>query len=408
MLKKGWNSIINPKYVQYNMRRKVIVKMAKKSKICLENDLLTIILLFSLIVTGLAFMLEKCVFEQTWTDEVYTLGIITYSYKNMLEVIAKDVHPPLYYIILKCVVDLTKLIYNEVNVVLLARIVSLVPFVLLMVISFTQVRKFWGTKAALLYGFLLTFMPKFMLFNITIRMYSWAGLFVTLTYLLFYQIIFEKQDRYIPFSFCALAAMYTHYFAAVSIAVLFLHMLIYLWVKKMPLIKFWISVSIIAVCYIPWLFVAFDQMSRVFTDYWIPPLSLRSFLGVASFVVCPPVNNDYCDGIICLAVGAIYLYNWLKMRKNNKELLFFSVTGFNMVVFTALFGITVSFIFRPIFIARYLAPSLGCFWLSYVVGVEGNSSNPQVSKIVEFIILLALGIVTIIIFESRSLVLLLS
>lgn len=382
--------------------------MKKKPIDFLKNDLYAKILLCLLTIAGLAFMILKCLSAEIWQDEIYTLSIVSYSYKDMLNAIAGDVHPPLYYLILKAIMDFAKMVYPEVNTVLLARIASMMPYVILMVISGTLVLKTFGAKVALAFGFMITFMPKFMLFNITIRMYSLGVISVTLTYLLFYLIAFEKHNMYIAFSLCALAAMYTHYFAAVSVAVLLLHMLIFLLMERRSVLRLCVSTFVIAVCYMPWFLVALRQMSRVLEDYWIPPLSLRTFLGVASFVVCPPVNNDYYDGIICFAVAVLYLYSWIRLWSKNKKILFFSVAGFNMVAITALFGIAISFLNRPIFIVRYLMPSLGAFWFSYAIWYKEADCRDKVIIKISYIVLTILGIISTVIFEQRSLVVLMS
>lgn len=383
-------------------------KMNTKDKLNVENVLYSKLFLLLLTGAGVAFMVCKCIFSQIWQDELYTLGVISYNYKEMLEAIARDVHPPLYYLILKVIMDFTKMIFRDVDIVMLARVISMMPFIILMLINATLIRKRFGPKVAFVFGFLITFMPKFMLFNITIRMYSLGMICVTLTYLLFYLIVFEGKNLYVPFSLCALAAMYTHYFAAVSVAVLMLHMFVYLCIKRRSVVRLCVSAVAIAICYMPWFLIALGQMSKVFEDYWIPPLSLRTFLGVASFVVCPPVNNDYLDGVICIAVVVLYLYGWIRLWNKNKGLFAFSVTGFNMVALTALFGIAISYIYRPIFIARYLTPSLGAFWFSYAVWFKEADDKDKVMIRISLIILAILGMISTVIFEQRSLVVLMS
>ena len=40
--------------------------------------------------------------------------------------------------------------------------------------------------------------------------------------------------------------------------------------------------------------------------------------------------------------------------------------GLCILAGTALFGIAVSFLMRPVFIYRYMLPSMGCFWFGFV------------------------------------------
>ena len=74
------------------------------------------------------------VFSQTiWVDEAYSLELAKHSYMNLIKIDALDVHPPLYYIILRT----GFLIFGvSENFIWIGRFVSLVPYVILMTIGF--------------------------------------------------------------------------------------------------------------------------------------------------------------------------------------------------------------------------------------------------------------------------------
>ena len=52
--------------------------------------------------------LTLCFSSDIWYDELFTVGMIEHSYGDLIGFTARDVHPPLYYCIVKLFVDLCK------------------------------------------------------------------------------------------------------------------------------------------------------------------------------------------------------------------------------------------------------------------------------------------------------------
>ena len=139
---------------------------------------------------------------------------------NWIEIIggtAQDVHPPLYYLILK----LGLLIGNGllgINVLYVAKFVSIIPIFLTVLVNQLYVKK-WVGESIWLHSFCILAMPRIMSHaGIEIRMYSWAGLFVYLAFL-FAVSILRGDGRFrnwIGLILTALAASYCHYFACIA------------------------------------------------------------------------------------------------------------------------------------------------------------------------------------------------
>lgn len=62
----------------------------------------------SLIMLGKSVML--CFSNDIWYDELFTVGLAEHSYGELVRLTAADVHPPLYYCLVKLFADLCKLI----------------------------------------------------------------------------------------------------------------------------------------------------------------------------------------------------------------------------------------------------------------------------------------------------------
>ena len=59
------------------------------------------ILLFLLAACFLAVSVFLCFSDDIWYDELFTMGLAGQSFGELISVTARDVHPPLYYMIVK-------------------------------------------------------------------------------------------------------------------------------------------------------------------------------------------------------------------------------------------------------------------------------------------------------------------
>jgi len=61
-------------------------------------------------------------------------------------------------------------------------------------------------------------------------------------------------------------------------------------------------------------------------------------------------------------------YNRYSERTDIERIIFIAA-GVGVLAGLVLFGFAASMIVRPIFVYRYMIPALGCFWLSFAVGL---------------------------------------
>lgn len=101
-------------------------------KIRKQNKSLALIIVM-LLTMGINFSL---IFnDSVWFDESFTMLTIKSGFKEIIQITIEDVHPPLYYLILKCAIIV--LGYS----VSAAKIVSLIPVLLAMVLGVTAIRR---------------------------------------------------------------------------------------------------------------------------------------------------------------------------------------------------------------------------------------------------------------------------
>ena len=360
----------------------------------------------SVIMLGKSLML--CFSNDIWYDELFTVGMIKHSYGDLIAFTARDVHPPLYYCIVKLAVELCKLISPMADTVIIAKIVSVLPYFILLLYSVTLIRRHFGIFTGGLFLFCLITMPQLSAYTVEVRMYSWALLFVTAALLHAYGIIISTKGHAAALVFYGLAAAYTHYFACVAVIMVYLYVLAAFLVNDRGRIKqwfLWVAVSVIG--YVPWLYALYGQITAVTENYWILPLSWRSLGGCVKFLMKPAFANNVFSTVLAVVMFAVYsgVYVWniaklyhdgrekdkkadMEQGSNDTDIhnhhesilkqkndFMFMTAGIGVLAGLVLFGFGVSAILRPIFVYRYMIPALGCFWLCFAVGLGKLSES---------------------------------
>jgi hypothetical protein len=295
-------------------------------------------------------------------------------------------------------VDLCKLINPAAGTIIVAKIVSVLPFFLLAVYSVTLVRKRFGSCTAGVFLFCTVAMPQLSEYTVEIRMYSWALLFVTAALLHAYGTLAEKKRIHaVAFVLYGLAAAYTQYFACVAIVMIYLYVMIVFLMRDRSRLREWFLWVIISVLgYMPWLFTLISQMTAVRENYWIQPLTWRSFGGCIKFILKPSFTNDTLNTVlaavlflVCLFLLLRYVLKKTKQYHNGRVLaedddsmqkLGLVLAGVGTLAGVVVFGFAASALLRPIFVYRYMIPAMGCFWLAFAVCLSdfcaGTASVP--------------------------------
>lgn len=317
----------------------------------------------SIIMLGKSLML--CYSNDIWYDELFTVGMIEHSYGDLIAFTARDVHPPLYYCIVKFVLELCKLVSVQTNAVVIAKVVSVLPYFILFVYSVTFIRRRFGIFTGGLFLFCVIAMPQLSAYTVEMRMYSWALLFVTAAFLHAYGTVVAERGPeaeaglrtddstagsrgaavenkawaaqhaeilqtkpsaqahmrriHAAALVCyGLAAAYTQYFACVAVIMVYLYVLIVFFVKDRSRIKEWLLwVAIFVAGYIPWLYALVGQITAVRGNYWILPLTWRSLGGCVKFVMKPAFTNEILSVILAVVMfvicGFVFLYGLIKV-----------------------------------------------------------------------------------------------
>ena len=287
-------------------------------------------LLICLSIGMLGRSILLCFSQDIWYDELFTVSMAEHSYGELVRFTAADVHPPLYYMIVKFFADLCKLMAPGAGTVIPAKLVSTLPYLLLLLYSVTWIRKQWGIFVGGLFLFCVTAMPQLPAYTVEVRMYGWALFFVTAAFwhaqgCLMTEAAAEegtdpavgvesrtaiRRRRYLhgaAFLLYSLAAAYTQYFAAVAVGMVYLYLLVMFLCRDRGRLREWFCyVAISVVGYVPWLFVLAGQISAVRENYWILPLTWRSLGGCVKFLMKPAFANDVLNTVLAVVLAAAY------------------------------------------------------------------------------------------------------
>lgn len=130
-------------------------------------------------------------------DEAYTIQMITkYSFGEMIQVTAQDIHPPLYYLLVR----LFSIVLG--TSVFALKMVSVFFTGCVMLLGITKVRRYWGLETAFLFNLVIGLGPQFLFYAQNIRMYSLSLLCITYCGLLAYEILRGGGERVPGFYLC--------------------------------------------------------------------------------------------------------------------------------------------------------------------------------------------------------------
>lgn len=366
-----------------------LLQMQKKT-ISLKTGYVLLYLLF--LISGTLI----CFHHYISYDESYSMCLIRHSYSDIIRITALDVHPPLYYLLLKT----WMLPFGES--IPAARLFSLLIYTAFVSLGPLMVGRLFTKETGFLFTFFAITLPACQSYLYSeIRMYGLAALLVTACSLFAFGIAKSRTSlnvgQWVGLFTTGILGAYTQYYALIAVAfiyiALFTDMLCHKKLKKnyLPLLG-----CLVASCslYIPWLFVLLRQFSVVSHSYWIGSFTLHTYLSFAAFPFYCSIHIGASFLYIILFTLMMSLMYWKAavalFRKNNKHktlsqnkqhavLLF--LLPYLMVIVT---GCAVSLLVRPLFSARYIKCILGLLLLCFSVIVADAKQSVLKNLLVLF------------------------
>ncbi len=277
-------------------------------------------ILLSIIIVGIGIRSFELTTRSLWFDEAFSWRLIQFSMPEMISRAIQDVHPPLYYILLKGwkIIFASSLLSIRSFSVTFAALTIAAGYLFS---SYAFRSRFTGIVAAIL----LTLSGWQIQYAWEARMYTLGtALLLLSSWLLLKAIRFSKQKHtsstvaialWAAYAVTAAASIYTHYFILLSLAsqAIFILGHILITTKGRPgemlqLRTTWYAVMaavIIILLYSPWIPVFIQQNSQVQESYWIPPIGGWSIPDTFYRMFAPTINIPGHTGIGNIAVAAL-------------------------------------------------------------------------------------------------------
>ena len=313
-----------------------------------------------------------------WLDEGYSIKLAKMTLRSMVGSTAADVHPPLYYLF-------AQILYHVFgNNGIAYHLSALLPYAVIMIMGCTVIKKYFGPIPATIMITMASLMKNAVVYNVEARMYALASMFVLIAYVAFYKII-EKNNRmsWIVFCVSSLSASYTHYYALISVAFLFVMLMPLAIFRKKYRKGLIISYLVAILTYFPWLIILLKTFGRTAKDWWLNEIPTIS--------ECSIFLLDYNWMVVCfialLLLFVAYQIKFLVIKTSNEgELkdrvdisinipkkidvsgeLYWVISGIISICGTAAVGLALSYLIRPFFLTRYLFPVSAMLYL--IIGV---------------------------------------
>lgn len=301
--------------------------------------------LFAVVAGALIARFHAITAPGVWYDEAFSLLLAEHSPADIWSTTARDVHPPLYYLVL----HYWMLLFG--NGVLAARALSALADVGTLLLSIKLMSLISTRRATWMAALLLALLPISVRYSQEIRMYTLLGFWLMgATVALVCWVNAPQQKRFaVVYVLLMTAAFYTHYFAALCVLV---HWMFW-WQTRGVSIQAWMAANgAIVLLFLPWMPHFIDQLFEMSGPGWIPPLTWQTVLtSVWQFTVMGdpvsvPSGWRMVPSLIVLACAAALL---LKDRKERPYAVL--IVGYFFVPILTVFLLS---LFVPLFTPRYL------------------------------------------------------
>ncbi|HEX3043583.1 MAG TPA: glycosyltransferase family 39 protein, partial [Bacillota bacterium] len=326
---------------------------------------------YMILIGGLLVLVFRLSHESVYWDEGYAWAMSNHSFLDIIRyTIDWENHPPLFYLLLK----LFRIFAG--NSILAIRLFSAIGALALMSLGLGPIRRACGLKTGLIFSGLTLLTPALLSLAQDGRMYTWSAFFVTGTIIYAYLATTGgKRNDWVKLGIMTLGAAYIHYYAFLAVGLALFLLFIWIFFKnRRQLPPFFITMGAVFIGYLPWLPAFIKQLTAVRQDFWIPPITPSVIWGTLFFPYGEKFDSApqlFIFKPYAFLVGlALILWGIRQGVVQKSKVNSLNLLSFAVYVSTFLAGIILSYIIRPIWISRYIAPVLGLFILSLAIGLS--------------------------------------
>ena len=350
---------------------------------------------WGLLLVSAGFIAAALVFligisQSVWFDEAYSLTVARSSVHQIINLAAIDVHPPLYYLLLKVWNGLFG--WNDCSYRALGAVIGGLTVIAAGLLS----RKLFNVRAMIVTLPFITLAPFLLRYDFEIRMYALASLLGLIATYVLLKAVEAKQRHWQWWGLYAVIvalSMYNVYYSAL----LWIAHLVWLTYRtyraKQPIMRQpWLAAYGIAiVLFIPWLPIFVGQLTNGALASISQPMTIENLVGILSFVfLYQSVGQLGAWGaIVIVVVGIVLARIALIAYKTSGKSERIRLALLVCYITVPIAVITLISLIHPFYVERYLAPIMvgGYLLLGAILTVAARRSPRFVCVTVIFLIL---------------------
>ncbi len=297
--------------------------------------------------------------QSIWFDESYSAYLIRFDFKDILNFTAADVHPPLYYFLLK----IWSMIFGYTDFAL--RAMSALFGALAILFAYMWIKYKYGKAAAILGALFLAISPNFVRYGQEMRMYTViAAIVFAATFVLQLAIDNKTKKWWIIYAVLVALGMYTHYFCAFAWVAHVVYLLFVYGKKFFSEKKF--TVYILSVLlYLPWIPGLLSQVKTVQGGgFWIGDVSVNKISSFLTETFVYENTGETKNWLLILFIAAVGLFVYLtfRYRKQLKMLLCMAIVPVLSLILVSMPPL------RSMFVPRYMLYSMCA--IAMIMGID--------------------------------------
>ena len=288
--------------------------------------------------------------QSIWFDESYSAYLTHFDFGKIWSLTAADVHPPLYYFILKTWAHF----FGHTDFAM--RSLSTIFGAITILFVFLWVKYKYGKRAAIVSSFLLSISPIFVRYGEEMRMYTLVtAILFAATYFMQLGIDTKQKKWWVVYGVLVALGMWTHYFMALA---WFAHLIYLLWIygKKFWTKKVFLCYVLAIVLYLPWLPSLLSQVHTVENGFWIGAAGVNTVVNYWTEAILFQKANKIINWFLILAIleSVMVLAIFIKTHKKMKLLSLLALVPVGTLLLLSMPPL------KPMFVSRYVIYSMIC------------------------------------------------
>lgn len=347
------------------------------------------IVVAAILSLALAVRLYQLDVQVVWFDEAYSVWLARLPPARAIFFTARDVHPPLYYLLLHAWMS------GFGDGVGAVRSLNVVIGVMTVAVGMLLAHRMASRRVAAIAGLLLAMLPIAVYYSQEIRMYALLGLLLlTATYLLLSWAQQQRSRYLLGYTLLMIAGLYTHYFAALGGLVSWMYVLLARAPGGQRLIsmpRWWFCNMVIVIAYLPWLPILYEQIhENTVLVGWIAPVTLVT-IPQSLWVAFMLGTESLVAGVMMMVLTVLIIAAAVRVvRQNNGP----HKPGALLVIY-CLVPVCVTWLFSlalPLFVVRYLMFAFLGFPILLAMAMNGLRWKWQVALLIACLLFEGVGL----------------